>query len=335
LGNDEKLNISSFLDLSCSVGEIENLSSFHNALLTDTKKTRASLKIQDGCDNRCSYCIIPFARGQNRSADLDFILEQIKIYEEKGFNEVVLTGIHIGQWGLDFEDKTNLLTLLRAIEEKTNISRFRLGSLNPLEFDDEMLDFLQSSKKFCPHFHLSLQSMCNKTLKSMNRHYSVEQALELIEKISERFTLPFIGSDIIAGFARESEYDFETTVENLKKSKLTQIHTFPYSIRKGTAAEKFKNHLDALTKTERATVIKEISSQKHIEFLHQNLGSIQEVLIEKNIDQKTGFFKGVTRNYINVLIEPPLPYLDFNSVKNTVQRVKITKIYPVVGEFLK
>ena len=232
LGNDEKLNISSFLDVSFSVGEIENLSSFHDALLTDTKKTRASLKIQDGCDNRCSYCIIPFARGQNRSADLDFILEQIKIYEEKGFNEVVLTGIHIGQWGLDFEDKTNLLTLLRAIEEKTNISRFRLGSLNPLEFDDEMLDFLQSSKKFCPHFHLSLQSMCNKTLKAMNRHYTVEKALELIEKISERFTLPFIGSDIIAGFAGESEEDFRTTIENLKKSKLTQIHTFPYSIRK-------------------------------------------------------------------------------------------------------
>jgi len=332
LGNDEKLDIASHLDLACSVGEIGNLNSFHNALLVDTNKTRASLKIQDGCDNRCSYCIIPFARGKNRSADLDFILEQIKIYEEKGFNEVVLTGIHIGQWGIDFQEGKNLLTLLRAIEEKTTISRFRLGSLNPLEFDDEMLEFLQNSNKFCPHFHLSLQSMCDKTLKSMNRHYSVEQALDLIEKISDKFNLPFIGSDIIAGFAGESEEDFQTTVENLKKSKLTQIHTFPYSIRKGTAAEKFEWHLDAITKTKRATIIKEISAQKHAEFIQKNLGSVQEVLIEKNPDKKTGLFKGVTRNYINVLIEPTV---EFSQVRNTVKKVEITGLNPVTGKFLE
>lgn len=337
LGNDEKLDIASYLGEACSVGDIGTLNSFHNSLLTDTKKTRASLKIQDGCDNRCSYCIIPFARGKNRSADLEFILEQIKIYEEKGFKEVVLTGIHIGQWGQESEkekvkgEKKNLLYLLQNIEENANISRFRLGSLNPLEIDDEMLDFLQKSEKFCPHFHLSLQSMCNKTLKSMNRHYTVEQALELIEKISDKFELPFIGSDIIAGFVGESEDDFKITIENLKKSKLTQIHTFPYSIRQGTIAEKFENHLDSKTKTERATIIKEISAQKHKEFIQKNLGSVQEVLIEKNPDKKTGFYKGVTRNYINVLIEPTV---DFAKVRNTVQRVKITKINPVKGEFL-
>lgn len=353
-GNDEKLELSKYLGSPASIRDIMELNSFHDILLQDTKKTRASLKIQDGCDNRCSYCIIPFARGKNRSADLDFILKQIKIYEEAGFKEIMLTGIHIGQWGQErsewetvngeLKDESvssshlslltshiskNLLYLLKNIEEKTNIQRFRLGSLNPLEIDDEMLNFLKNSKKFCLHFHLSLQSMCDKTLKSMNRHYSVQQALDLIEKISEKFDLPFIGSDIIAGFAGESEEDFEVTVENLRKSKLTQIHTFPYSVRKNTIAEKFENQLDAKTKNKRAAIIKEISAQKYNEFLQKNLGTIQEVLIEKNLDKKTGMFKGVSRNYINILVEPNV---EFNQVRNSIQNVKIQQINPVIGE---
>lgn len=330
IGNNEKLNISEFLNLegACSVEDIMSLDSFHKILLEDTKKTRASLKIQDGCDNRCSYCIIPFARGKNRSADADFILSQIKIYEEMGFNEIVMTGIHIGQWGQDFSDKKNLLYLLNEIEEKTNIKRFRLGSLNPLEINDKMLNFLKNSDKFCPHFHLSLQSMCDKTLKSMNRHYSAQQSLDLIEKIDTMFDLPFIGSDVIAGFSGESEKDFETTVENLNKSKLTQIHTFPYSVRKGTIAEKFQEQLDSKTKEQRASIIKEISAQKHREFIQKNIGTVQEVIIEKNIDKKTGFFKGVSRNYINILVKPEV---EFNSVRNTIQNIKINAISESAG----
>lgn len=326
LGNDEKLSISDFLnqDVRCSVENIMNVDSFHNVLLEDTKKTRASLKIQDGCDNRCSYCIIPFARGKNRSADLDFILNQIKIYEEMGFKEIVLTGIHIGQWGQERgkgkgkSEKKNLLYLLQNIEKQTSIKRFRLGSLNPLEIDVEMLDFLKSSEKFCPHFHLSLQSMCNKTLNAMNRHYSVERALELIEQISQAFELPFIGSDVIAGFVGETEDDFQITVDNLNKSKLTQIHTFPYSIRKDTAAEKLLGHVEVKEKERRAKIIKEISAQKYEEFVQGNLDSVQEVLIEKNLDKKTGFYKGVSRNYLNILIEP-----DSVIPKNSIQNVKI------------
>lgn len=337
LGNDEKLDIASNVNESFLVGEIDKLDSFHKILLTDTKKTRASLKIQDGCDNRCSYCIIPFARGKNRSADVDFILEQIKIYEKAEFKEVVLTGIHIGQWGLESKKekvngkKNNLLFLLENIEDKTNIERFRLGSLNPLEISDEMLEFMKNSKKFCPHFHLSLQSMCDKTLKSMNRHYSVSQALDLIEKISKNFPNVFIGSDIIAGFVGESEEDFDITVGNLKKSKLTQIHTFPYSIRKGTVAESFKNHLSQKIKEERANVIKEISAQKYAEFLQKNIGTVQEIIIEKNLDKKTGMFKGVSRNYLSILVEPQG---DFASTRNTIKNVRIESINPIVGKFL-
>lgn len=348
LGNDEKLEISKYLDnakckmqsVKCCAENLNYLNSFHNVLLQDTKKTRASLKIQDGCDNRCSYCIIPFARGKNRSADLDFILEQIKLYEQAGFKEIVLTGIHIGQWGLDDKHETlndkrnNLLFLLQNIENKTNIQRYRLGSLNPLEINDEMLEFLKNSEKFCPHFHLSLQSMCDKTLKSMNRHYSVQRALDLIEQISETFKNicpPFLGSDIIAGFVGESEEDFQITVQNLEKSKLTQIHTFPYSIRKGTAAEKFEGHLDDKTKEKRAKIIKEISAQKYAEFLQKNLETVHEVLIEKNPDRKTGMYKGVSRNYINIWIEPET---DFINVRNSIQKVGIEKINPAQGKII-
>lgn len=328
LGNDEKLKMSNFIDFSkkCFTEDIMSLGNFHDVFLENTQKTRASLKIQDGCDNRCSYCIIPFARGKNRSAKPYFILDQIKIYEKMGFKELVLTGIHIGQWGKDFDaangEMKNLLHLLKSIEENTSISRYRLGSLNPLEIDDKMLDFLKNSEKFCPHFHLSLQSMCDRTLKSMNRHYSVNQSLELIDKISDMFDLPFIGSDVIAGFSGETEEDFAITTENLNKSKLTQIHTFPYSVRKNTAAESFDGVVDLKTKNKRASIIKQISAQKHDEFLARNLNTVQEVLIEKNIDKRTGLLKGVSRNYINVLIEDSADL----ELKNTVQNVLITKL---------
>ena len=221
----------------------------------------------------------------------------------------MFTGIHIGLWGVDFDKQ--LLDLLKEVETKTSIPRYRLGSLNPLEITPEMLNFLENSEKFCPHFHLSLQSACNATLKRMNRHYTVEYYLDQIEDIVSRFNKPFLGSDIIAGFVGETEKDFETTVENLKKSKLSQIHTFPYSIRKGTIAEKLNGHLPDEIKEERASIIKQISAEKFKNFLESNIGSIQEVLIEKRLN-KDGKFKGVTRNYINVILEEG----DFNTLRN-------------------
>lgn len=321
VGNDEKFDIANYLEKNSGafVADIMDLDRFHSVYLEDTTKTRASLKIQDGCDNRCSYCIIPFARGKNRSADEDFILNQIDKYKTNGFKEIMLTGIHIGQWGKDFSPKNNLLNLLKKIDEK-NI-RYRLGSLNPLEIDDEILEFLAQSKNFCPHFHLSLQSACDKTLKSMNRFYSVDSYLELIEKIKEKFPLAFIGSDVIAGFAGESEEDFQTTLKNLKKSKLTQIHTFPYSIRKNTQAESFEGHLEFKEKERRANFIKEISAQKYQQFLQSNLNSTQEVLIEKKLDAKTGMYKGVSKNYLKIFVKSD-DKIGFNSL----QKVKIISI---------
>jgi len=316
-GNEDKFNIVDLLknEDGYAVKDLMNKTEFYNVRLEDSKKTRISLKIQDGCDNRCAYCIIPYGRGKSRSAESSYIVQEINNYSKQGFKEVVLTGIHIGLWGRDFN--LSLLDLLKDIESKTSIQRYRLGSLNPLEITTDMLNFLQNSEKFCPHFHLSLQSACNSTLKRMNRHYSVEFYLDQIEDIVSRFNNPFLGSDIIAGFVGESEKDFETTVENLRKSKLSQIHTFPYSIRKGTIAEKLEGHLPDKIKEERANIIKEISYEKFENFLNLNIGTQQEVLIEKRPDKKTGKKKGVTKNYINVLLENG----DFNSLK-TVTLVK-------------
>lgn len=320
LGNDEKLNIVEFLQKNedCEVGDIMNMTDFHEAVLIDTTKTRASLKIQDGCDNRCAYCIIPFARGNSRSAKSDFVIEQIKSFEEHGFKEVIFTGIHIGQWGKEW-GKT-ILDLLKEVETHTNV-RYRLGSLYPNEITDELLDFLSKSEQFCPHFHLSLQSACNRTLERMNRSYKVEDYLEQIEKINELFELPFLGSDVIAGFVGETQDDFETTVENLKKSGLTAIHTFPYSIRKGTQAEKMEGHLPDKVKEERATAIKKISSQKTKEFLEKNVGTVHNVLVEKHLDKHLNVLKGMSENYITVFLNS-----DDRDLINTIQRVKIIEI---------
>lgn len=320
IGNDEKLHLYDYInsDERFSANDILKQTEFNKVELFDTTKTRASLKIQDGCDNRCTYCIIWKARGKSRSADSEFIVNQINNFAKHGFKEVMLTGIHIGQWGREFG--LSLLDLLKEIEEKTTIERYRLGSLNPPEITDEMLEFLKTSKKFCPHFHLSLQSANDKTLRSMNRFYKTEDYLKLIEKINETFENPFLGSDVIAGFAGETEEDFEVTRKNLLSSGLTQIHTFPYSKRKGTIGAEMENQVPDDVKNSRATIIKEISKEKLNKFIWKNLGKTLEVLIEKHPDKHSQNLKGMTRNYLTVQIPS-----DRTDLFNTLQMVKLVK----------
>ena len=320
IGNDEKLQMFDYInsDNRFHAKDIMQLAEFNKVELIDTTKTRASLKIQDGCDNRCTYCIIWKARGKSRSADANFIIEQINNFSKLGFKEVVLTGIHIGQWGKEFG--LTILDLIKEIEEKTTIERFRLGSLNPTEITNELLEYLKNSKKFCPHFHLSLQSANDKTLRSMNRFYETEFYLNQIDQINKTFDLPFLGSDIIAGFAGETEEDFEITRKNLEKSGLTQIHTFPYSKRKGTIGESLPDQNSDEIKNKRATIIKDISKKKYNEFISKNLGKTHEVLIEKRRDKHSGNLKGVTRNYLTVQIKS-----NKDDIFNTLQQVKITK----------
>ena len=320
IGNNEKLNMYEALlnNSKFQALDIMSQSEFNYAVPEDMTKTRASLKIQDGCDNRCSYCIIPFARGNSRSANSDFIIQKIKDFETKGFKEVVFTGIHIGLWGKEWGK--SLLDLLKEVEEKTFIPRYRLGSLYPNEIDDNMLEFLKHSKKFCPHFHLSLQSACNKTLKAMNRHYTVEDYLAVIEKIKLSFENVFIGSDIITGYAGETDEDFEITQNNLILSGLSQIHTFPYSVRRGTVGATAKNQVDDRVKENRANIIKKISKQKYEEFINQNIGKTLEILIEKHPDKSSGYLKGKTRNYLTVILNSK----DI-SITNTICNVHLTE----------
>lgn len=320
IGNDEKLHLYDYINsnINFCAKDIMSLSEFNKVELIDTSKTRASLKIQDGCDNRCTYCIIWKARGKSRSADSEFLIKQINNFSKNGFKEVMLTGIHIGQWGKEFG--LTLLDLLKEIEEKTTIERFRLGSLNPPEITSEMLEFLSKSKKFCPHFHLSLQSANDKTLRSMNRFYKTEDYLNLINKINETFDSPFLGCDIITGFAGESDEDFEITRKNLENSGLTQIHTFPYSKRKGTIGENLPDQNSDEIKNKRATVVKNISKQKYEGFVKNNIGKTTEILIEKHRDKHTKNLKGMTRNYLTVQIVS-----EREDLFNSLVQIKLTK----------
>ena len=318
LGNNDKFNITELLkNNKSSVNDIFQVKEFNNQLIHNYSKTRGYLKIQDGCNNYCSYCTIPLARGTSRSNSIKNILEQIKIYTDIGIKEVVLTGIHIGQWGLDLNTPLKLYNLLEAIED-SNIIRYRLGSLNTLEIDDKLLMFLSKSQKFCPHFHLSLQSLTDKTLKAMNRKYTAQSCIDLMDKIDNMFKLPFLGSDIIVGFPNETEDDFATTIENVKKSKLSKIHVFPYSIRSNTHAAKMQNQIPDKTKHQRAEILHKIDKEKYDAFIQKNIGSTTQALIEKRPDKKTGLLKGVTSNYLNI-------YLDSqdSSLHNTIQNVKI------------
>jgi len=331
IGNDEKLHIYDYINSETHLhaNDIMVQAEFNKVELIDTTKTRASLKIQDGCDNRCTYCIIWKARGKSRSADSEFIINQINNFSKNGFKEVMLTGIHIGQWGKDLG--LTLLDLLKEIEEKTTIERYRLGSLNPTEITTEMLEFLKTSQKFCPHFHLSLQSANDKTLRSMNRFYKTEDYLKQIEQINKTFDYPFLGSDIIAGFAGETEEDFEITRKNLEKSGLTQIHTFPYSKRSGTIGESLPDQVSDEEKNRRADIIKAISKTKFEEFINKNIGKTLEILIEKHRDKHNGNLKGMTRNYLTVQIKS-----EREDLFNTIQTVKITEFKNniIYGELL-
>lgn len=321
VGNFEKNDIAKILtgNQKMAVSDIFSHDLFRYEKLRQTQRTRASVKIQDGCNNRCSYCTIPFARGKNRSNSIENIVEQINLFASENYYETVLTGIHIGQWGNDFRPAKSLKNLLEEIE-KTNINRYRLGSLNPLELTPDFIDFLAESEKFCPHFHLSLQSVCDKTLKNMNRHYGAKQILDLVSYINSKFKNAFIGSDIIVGFPDETEEDFNITYQNLIQTGLTKIHVFPFSARKGTIAYSMPNQISDEDKKKRVKLVQQVSDEKLTAFLEKNISTENEVIIEKNRDKKSGLLKGITKNYINVLVNGD------DSLKDTLQKVRLTAI---------
>lgn len=311
LKNSEKLKIAEILKDKKQEFEDE----FLYATIKNPTSSRVNVKIQDGCNNSCAYCIIPKARGKSRSNSVKNIISQIEKIIEKGRDEVILTGIHIGLWGQ--ENGQNLVDLLKEIE-KTEIKRYRLGSLYVNEISDELIEFLKNSKKFCPHFHLSLQSMTDKTLKNMNRFYSVQDELNTIQKLHKNFDLPFLGADIIVGFPMETNEDFIETLENVKRAKLTKVHVFPYSKRPNTIAEKMPEQIDEGIKKERARKLIKVSDKLKAEFIEKNIGRELSVIFEEKI-QKDGTRKGITENYIEIFT----PSEDFEP--NKIQKIVLKK----------
>lgn len=265
--------------------------------------TRAFLKIQDGCDSFCSYCIIPYARGEKRSLPPEMAMNSINNFIAHGYREIVLTGIHLGAYGQDLSPKTNLSALLKKITAKTSAARFRLSSIEPQEITDNVLNILKMNDIFCPHLHIPLQSGDDNILRLMKRNYDSSSYLNLIEKITSSLDNIAIGVDVMVGFPGEGDKEFENTYRLLQNLPVAYLHVFPYSERPLTAAYKLTPKIPETIKKQRALLLRELSAKKREEFASRFLGKKLFVLVEKSKDNKTGLFKGFSENYIPVLLE--------------------------------
>ncbi len=273
--------------------------------------SRPILKVQEGCNSFCSFCIIPFARGKVRSAKIEEIVNQAKILSDKGYKEIVLTGTQLSQFGYDHKEGY-LSKLLRELIKIESLKRIRLSSMGINEIDKELLNVITSEEKIVPHFHLSVQSADNKVLKDMKRNYTIEQYRKVIDEIIRRRPDTAIGTDVITGFPTETEEAFENTVQNIKEIPFAYIHVFTYSERKGTTAEKFGDKIPPQEKKRRTNILREISNQKNFEFRKRYLNKNLNVLI---ISQKNGYKVGLTGNYIHIKIKSDKKINEFTNVK--------------------
>ena len=278
-------------------------------------KTRAIIKAQDGCNNFCSYCIIPYARGRIRSRNPENIYNECLRLSENGFLEIVLAGIHICSYGKDLEDY-DLLKLLKKIHKIEGIKRIRLSSIEPNAFTDEFIYALKDLPKVCHHFHISLQSGCDETLKRMNRKYDSLFYKNICDKILKEFPDSAITTDLIVGFPGESEEEFSKTKEFINSIPFYQIHTFKYSKREGTKAALMENQVSPEVKDKRSKEIIKISQEKQKAFEEKHLGNEVEILVESI--QKDGFFMGHTKNYLPVYVK------SCDNIKDKIIKVKIT-----------
>ena len=279
-----------------------------NILVAADSRTRPFLKIQDGCDAFCTYCIVPYARGTSRSMPFNEVIENINHLKKKGCHEVVLTGIHLGRYGKDLLPKTGLpkiglIDLLKSIDELKLINRVRLSSIEPCELSDDIIRLVADSKTFCRHFHLPLQSGCDNVLKRMHRPYTSSFFKDLILKINKILPDAAIGVDVLIGFPGETDNDFENTYSIIKELPVTYLHVFPFSPRKGTKAFDYPDKVKESVIKDRCKKIRDIGMEKKERFFKKAIGKKAQVLIESKRDTATGFLKGMTSNYIPVLIE--------------------------------
>ncbi|MBR4999183.1 MAG: tRNA (N(6)-L-threonylcarbamoyladenosine(37)-C(2))-methylthiotransferase MtaB [Clostridia bacterium] len=310
MGNAGKEEILKFIEKENKVLPEIDHKCYKNMARPIETRTRQFIKIQDGCDFFCSYCLIPYVRGRSRSRDLEDIIDEIKNTQA---NEIVLTGINMSDYKIDGH-----LALKDLVKEVDKLGkRFRISSLECLALDDEMLEILAKSKNFCPHFHLSLQSACNDTLKRMNRHYTIEEFKEIVAKIKKKFKNPHIATDIIVGFKGETDAEFEDTLKNVIEIEFSSMHIFPYSERSGTVASKMSGTIDKCIAKQREKALQALNEKFKNKFLNENLNTNHKVLIEEFDGE---YSLGYTENYIYT-------YIKGEYKVGEIVNVKLTELY--------
>lgn len=279
------------------VGDIMDVEEFEELRISNMgEHTRAYLKIQEGCNNYCTYCIIPYVRGKIRSRKIENVIGEAKRLIDAGFKEIILTGIHVASYGKDLGN-TSLIEAIRAIHDLEGLERIRLSSIEPVVVTPEFLEAIKALPKLCHHFHLSLQSGCDTVLRRMNRKYTTQEYKESVEALREIWPDVAITTDIIVGFPGETEEEFNQTLQFAKEIGFAQVHLFPYSMREGTVAAKMKDQIDSGIKDERLKRLKEITLASQEDFINQFIGTNMEVLFEKD---EMGKSHGYTSNYIKV-----------------------------------
>lgn len=307
LGNSKKANILDYLAMARpltpqvvvdDIFQEEEL--FTSNFTSYSKNTRAFLKIQDGCNQMCSYCVIPFARGKNRSWESERVIEELQRLSEQGFQEAVLTGIHIGTYGYDLNPATSLLDLMKEIERQKPIHRVRISSIDPEEVSDEMVEFLSTSESICEHLHIPLQSGDDTILRLMRRRYTGNEFRELTWKLKEKIPQICLGSDVMVGFPYEDEAKFESSFQTIQESALDYLHVFPYAAKKKTRAEKFLEQVSTREKRLRVEKLTAYSQELRQRFQEKSVGSRQELVIEDFYANLGGMYRGISRNYLPV-----------------------------------
>ncbi len=287
-------------------------------------RTRAFLKVQDGCNNFCTYCIVPYARGRSRSLPLDMAVSQAHRYAEAGHREIVLTGIHVGHYGLDLRPANRLLGLLQELTAATPAIRYRLSSLEPSEINEELLSFMLATGNFMDHLHIPLQSGSDSILKKMHRRYTADEFAETVTRCKEKIPAAAIGVDVLVGFPGETERDFLQTYELVERLPVSYLHVFPYSKRPGTPAAKMARQVPQKIKEERVAVLRKLDHKKRTGFYGSRLGLVHPVLVESE-KSANGLAKGFTDNYIPV---------HFEAKQENINRVVLVKLERVQDRFV-
>ena len=309
-----------------TVDDIMKVKAFEEIEINKTNgKTRAFMKIQDGCDRYCSYCIIPYARGRVRSRDLESIVKEVENLASNGYKEVVLTGIHVASYGKDIKDSDiKLLDVIKQINDIEGIERIRLSSVEPILFTDEFVEAVSTMDKVCPHYHLSLQCGCDETLKRMKRRYTTEEYKAIVDRLRAAIPNVSITTDVIVGFPGETNEEFDKTYEFLKDIELTHMHVFKYSPRKGTPAATMENQVDPSTKHDRSEKLLQLNEENFNKFGQKMLDKEFNVLFEQKVGDNK--YEGLTENYVKVIVESD------NDISEQILKVKIKD---VKNEFLE